>query len=741
MSSDGHLLGARISADGQWRFPETDSVPNRFKQTILHFEDEHFYSHFGLNPVSTAKAFWNNLTTDKRRGGSTISQQVIRLANKNPKRTYWEKLIESFQATRLESKYSKEEILNFYTSHAPFGSNVVGLSAASWRYFGISSDQLTWGQAASLAVLPNAPSLIYPGKNDELLKQKRDALLEKLYQKNIIDETTAELAKEEDLPGKPLTLPDTSPHFTERIRKEQPGVNFVSTIDFQLQQKVNSIVKNHYQSLKQNHIHNMAVLILDNKTRQVLAYIGNTPTDSEHKNYVDIIPKGRSTGSILKPFLYAAMLDTGELMPEILLSDTPANIDGYAPQNFDRKYRGAVPAGEALIHSLNIPAVRMLQEYGLERFNKKLRQLGQKRINKPAGHYGLSVILGGAESSLWDITNAYAGMADLVDSYTSESSAYFPNEFDKPVYAKNDVLEPGEPQLKPSVFGAGAAYTTLNTLRNVNRPIEQANWEIFNNSQPIAWKTGSSFGFKDAWAVGSTSRYSIGVWVGNATGEGRPGLLGIQAAAPVLFDVLAVLPRSDWFKTPYDDLTKVEVCSQSGHPAGVYCEETETQWIPNKGIRTRTCPYHHQVFLDQSEQFQVNSSCYPLSEMKAKNWFSLPPVQEYYYKSHHPEYRSLPSYKSSCLKDGEKLMEFIFPEKNQVIILPKNFEEELNEVVFKLAHSGKNTIVYWYLNGDFAGQTSEFHEISLRPKPGIHILTAIDSQGNEIRQQVEIRKS
>src|SRR5699024_4988301 len=274
MSSDDHLLGARISADGQWRFPETDSVPNRFKQAILHFEDEHFYSHFGLNPVSTAKAFWNNLTTDKRRGGSTISQQVIRLANKNPKRTYWEKLIESFQATRLESKYSKEEILNFYTSHAPFGSNVVGLSAASWRYFGISSDQLTWGQAASLAVLPNAPSLIYPGKNDELLKQKRDALLEKLYQKNIIDETTAELAKEEDLPGKPLTLPDISPHFTERIRKEQPGVNFVSTIDFQLQQKANSIVKNHYQSLKQNHIHNMAVLILDNKTRQILAYIG-----------------------------------------------------------------------------------------------------------------------------------------------------------------------------------------------------------------------------------------------------------------------------------------------------------------------------------------------------------------------------------------------------------------------------------------------------------------------------------
>lgn len=738
-SREGNLLGARIARDQQWRFPEMDTVPHRFKTSVLQFEDAYFYQHPGFNPVSMSKAFWHNLTTEKRRGGSTITQQVIRLAQQNPKRTYWEKLVETFQATRLESKYSKEKILELYASHAPFGSNVVGLPAASWRYFGIPPEDLSWSQAAALAVLPNAPSLIFPGKNEAELKRKRDLLLEKLFQQKAFDQTTYQLALAEPLPSKPLPLPDLSPHFTEKIRKENPEKLWVSSIQYHLQRKVNEIVAQHYATLRQNEIHNLAVLVLDVETRQVLAYVGNSPTDFEHHNFVDVIQKPRSTGSVLKPFLFTAMLDAGEILPHTLVRDIPTTIDGYMPKNFSKDYAGAVSADQALIRSLNVPFVNMLKSYGLERFGKELRNTRQKYIQKPVEYYGLPLILGGAESSLWDVTKAYAGMASTLNHYQSTSSEYFLDEFTEPVYAKDQLANFGKKSHRAPVFGAGAIFHNMEALKQVNRPIGDANWELFDSSQPIAWKTGTSYGFKDAWAVGTTSTYTIGVWVGNASGEGRPGLVGIEAAAPVLFDVLAELPKSAWFKTPYDDLVEAEICKKSGHLAGLYCEETEVQFIPKKGKQTQTCPYHHRVFLDQTESYRVNSSCYALSDMQAKNWFTLPPVQEYYYRQQNPNYRILPVFKQDCLQDGERIMDFIYPKRGESIILPRDFDEEINPVIFKLAHRGLTSRIYWYLDETYLGQTEEFHEISVTPKPGKYLLKAIDQEGNEIRQSIEVK--
>lgn len=739
-SSKGQLLGARIASDGQWRFPAVDSVPYRFKECVLYFEDEYFYEHPGINPISTAKALWANLTTDQRRGGSTITQQIMRLAHHNPKRTYFEKFIESLQATRLEAQFSKDEILRLYASHSPFGGNVVGLETASWRYFGFSASELSWGQAAALAILPNAPSLIFPGKNEKILKTKRDALLKKLFQNKIIDETTYKLALDERLPGKPLRLPDVASHFTEKIREEHPGKRFQATIDYHLQRRINGIVKAHYKVLKQNQIHNMAVLVLDVKTRKVLAYVGNTPTTSENNNYVDIINKPRSTGSILKPFLFAAMLDDGDLLPNALVADIPTNIDGYTPKNYDKQYRGAVPASLALTKSLNVPAVRMLRKYGLQKFYNKLKKLNQPSLSKPANYYGLSLILGGAESSLWAVTNAYAGMASTLNFYNASSDEYRPFEFSEPVFAKDSLFHHGKKQLQSPIFGAGAIYESLNTIKNLNRPSKDENWSFFNDSQSLAWKTGTSYGFKDAWAVGVTPKYAIGVWVGNADGEGRPGLVGIKAAAPVLFDVLPELPQSGWFDKPFDDLIQMKVCKESGYLAGLYCDNTKKEWLPKKGSKTPTCPFHHPIFVTKNEQFRVNSSCYPLSKMKQKNWFALPPVEDYYYARKHPEYRPLPPFKYDCLQDGEKLMAFIYPKPNQAVILPKNFEEKTNDVIFKLAHRGAKTTVYWYLNARYIGKTENFHEIGVTPKPGIYTLTAIDQEGNELQEKVTIKE-
>ena len=738
-SREGFILGARIAEDGQWRFPKMDSIPNRFKQSILLFEDEYFYQHPGFNPIAISKALWQNISTDNRRGGSTLTQQVIRLSRKNKSRNYAEKLIEIFQATRLEARYSKKEILNLYASYAPFGGNVVGLETASWRYYGLPPSELSWGQSASLAVLPNAPSLIFPGKNEELLKKKRDRLLLKLFQKGIIDQTTYELALLERLPGKPMPLPNFAPHFTEKMRRKHKGKKVQSTLDFYLQKKANRIAKINYQNLHQNHINNLAILILDVETREVLAYVGNSPTTKENNNYVDIIDKSRSTGSVLKPFLYASTLDTGELLPNTLVTDIPTVINGYSPKNFNKKFNGAVPASIALSRSLNIPAVRMLREYGLQRFYNKLKKLKFNSIHKSPNYYGLALILGGAESSLWEVTNAYAGMASSLNFFNSSSSEYRTKEFTEPNFLINFEVDLGEINAVPSVFNAGAIYHTLNTLQKVNRPTGEENWSFFNNSQPIAWKTGTSFGFKDAWAVGVTPKYAIGVWVGNADGEGRPGLTGIQTAAPILFDVLNELPNNgDWFDIPFDELIEAEICAKSGYLATVYCDEISENWIPKNGIKTKSCPYHQKVFLDLSENYRVNSSCYPLAEMKQKNWFSLPPFLEHYYAPLHPEYQPLLPFKEGCLQEGETRMEFIYPKRNEEILLPTDFDETVNEVIFKLAHRHPETTVYWYLDSEFIGFTQTFHEISIAPKPGEYILSVVDQDGNELSEKVVI---
>ncbi|MCL6267791.1 penicillin-binding protein 1C [Flagellimonas myxillae] len=738
-SADHVLIGARVAEDGQYRFPEMDSIPTRYEQCVLLFEDEHFYKHPGFNPVSILKAIKHNLTKKSRRGGSTITQQLVRLSRKNKKRTYWEKGIELFMATRLEFKYSKKEILTLYASHTPYGGNVVGLETASWRYFGIPAHELSWGQSASLAVLPNAPSLIFPGKNEGALRAKRNRLLKKLYSREIIDETTYELAIAEPLPQKPLPLPNIAPHLTERIKMEHPGTHVQTSLDRHLQIQVNRLARQHSQRLKGNEIHNLAVLVLDVETRKVLAYVGNAPTSVEHGNSVDIITKNRSTGSTLKPFLFTSMLHEGDLLPHSLVKDVPTVINGYHPENFNKKHSGAVPASLALSRSLNVPAVRLLQQFGLQKFYNKLQKMGLQSLTKPAEHYGLPLILGGAESSLWQVTNAYAATASTLNHYVSNSSTYRPYEFTEARYATNENIDFGESQFEAPLFNAGAVYHTFKSLRDVNRPNGDENWEFFDSSQPIAWKTGTSFGFKDAWAVGVTPKYAIGVWVGNADGEGRPGLTGITAAAPLFFEVLGQLPPSGWFLEPYDDLAALETCKDSGFVASVYCSEVEETLLPEQGERTAVCPYHQRIFLDANATYRVNSSCYPLKDIVPKNWFKLPPIVEYFYANTNPNYEPLPPYLEGCQGGELAKMEFIHPRSNEEILLPKDFGSIAQEVIFKLAHQQKDSTVHWYLDETYVSSTSDFHEIVLPLGEGSYLLTAVDHTGNRIQQNVKVK--
>ena len=731
-SSDGRLLVAHIARDDQWRFPAVDSVPYKYKKCLLQYEDAHFYNHPGFNPVSIVKAFKENISAGKVvRGGSTITQQVIRMA-RNKDRKYYEKFIELIWATRLELRLSKEEVLELYASHAPYGGNVIGLDMASWRYFGRKPHELSWAESATLAVLPNAPGLIYPGKRESKLREKRDALLLKLKEENIIDDMDYELAISESVPTRDFRVPQLAPHLLNRANKQYGTKKIRTTIDYQMQETVNRIVQNHHHILKQNGINNLAMLVLDIENQSVSAYVGNAPTTREHQKDVDIITSPRSTGSVLKPFLYATMLDNGELLPHSLVKDIPTVINGYNTQNFDKNYSGAVPASQALSRSLNVPAVRMLRDHGVTRFYDKLQDLGQSHINRGAGTYGLSLIIGGGESSLWDMSHAYLSMATILKDYTQTSSEYNHNVMDGLHYVINDGDAFAKADLKttPNIYGAGSIYHTFEAMKNVNRPEGEEIWHFFNPNHNMAWKTGTSYGNRDAWAIGVTPRYVIGVWTGNADGEGRAEMTGIKSAAPVLFDLFNRLPQEEWFAPPYDDMIEIDICKNSGYLATPECE-IEKQWIPAVGERYDSCPYHKIIQLDATQSYQVNADCEPVFQMVTKSYFTLPPVMAWYYRRTHPDYEPLPPYRADCESPVEKAMTFIRPNAGTTITLTKNVEGKVNETVFELAHKIPNTTVYWYLDEDYITSTKEFHEIALSAAPGKHMITAVDEDGND----------
>ncbi len=737
-SKEGELLAAKIATDGQWRFPEQDSVPDKFKKCIVYFEDEHFRYHPGFNPVAMVKAIRQNQKAGKVvRGGSTITQQVIRLSRRHKKRSYFEKIIEIILATRLELRHSKNKILELYAAHAPFGGNVVGLEIASWRYFGVQSHQLSWAQSATLAVLPNAPSLIYPGKNQEKLRIKRNNLLKKLFTEKVIDKLTYDLSILEPLPQKPFAVPQIAPHLLQRIALTNNQKRIKTTIEISLQNRVNQIAKNYYNDYKQNEVNNLAVLVIDNQNRNVISYVGNSPTDVFHKKDVDIIGAPRSTGSILKPLLFASMLDVGEILPNTLVPDIPTQISGYSPQNFNLTFDGAVPAQRALSRSLNIPAVLMLQEHGVNNFYELLQKLKLKDIKKQPSHYGLSLILGGAESNLWDLCRTYANLSSTLGYYNKTSGKYRTNEFSELNFKNDFETDFGSQTSQKPILSAGSIFLTYKAMKEVNRPEGDEAWRFYDSSLEIAWKTGTSFGNRDAWAIGTNSRYVVGVWVGNASGEGRPELTGVSSAAPILFDVFNLLPRKKWFQTPTNDLELVETCALSGYLAQDDCPKTK-QFITKNGKKTAVCPFHKLVHLDPTEQFRVNSTCENIDNIVNKKWFVLPPVMEWYYKNSHVDYKPLPPFRADCQALQQANMDFIYPKTNSKIYLTKDFNSNVQPVIFKVACANKDATLFWYIDKQFKGTTQTFHEMQITANSGFHYITVVDEKGNEISRKVEI---
>lgn len=741
----GELLTAAIARDGQWRFPPSAAVPEKFAIALTAYEDKRFRYHPGIDVLSVARAVVQNIREQKIvSGGSTLDMQLIRLSRKGKDRTVFQKAIEAILATRLQFRYSKAEILALYASHAPFGGNVVGLEAACWRYFGREPEGLSWAEAALLAVLPNAPALIHPGKNRDRLLRKRNQLLQRLRDTEVIDAFTYDLAISEPIPDEPLALPRMARHLVTRAIKDgRDQQKIKSTIHMALQERVEQILDDHHQRLTGNQIFNACAIVLDVETGNVLAYVGNVNTTAAHGRDVDVIAAPRSTGSILKPFLYAAMLDDGRMLPKTLLPDVPTVINGFAPKNFTKEYDGVVPADKALIRSLNVPAVHMLRDYRYERFYELLKNTGMRSLSQPADHYGLALILGGAEGTLWDITGMYASMARTLNHYFKYpgKNRYTKSDFHAPVYTKQEM--PAETVGESSWLSAAAIYETMDALKEVYRPGEETGWRFFRNTKKIAWKTGTSFGFRDGWAVGVTPYYAVGVWIGNADGEGRPGLTGTETAAPVMFDIFSQLAHpvgsQSWFRQPLPEMEQVKLCTKSGQRAGDYCELTESRWIARSGLASGTCSYHQRIHLSANRKFRVHTGCESLNNMVHENRFVLPPVQEYYYKSRNLSYKSLPPFRADCeTASAVANMDLVYPKPNTRIFIPRELDGQPGSTIFELAHRNPATTVYWHLDGEFIGETKRIHHMALNPTEGMHVITLVDDSGETLQRSFEI---
>jgi len=741
-SKNGELLSAKIADDGQWRFPEGEVVPEKFATCIRLFEDEYFHYHPGVNPFSIFRAAKQNWEAGEIvSGGSTISMQVVRLARKNKPRTFWQKTIELLWAFRLELLYSKAEIMQLYAAHAPFGGNVVGLEAASWRYYQRSPEKLSWAESATLAVLPNAPALIFPGRNQDALLQKRNRLLQKLSDKGIIDSMEVELAKSESLPGLVNALPRTSIHLLNRALKEgKKGERIQTTIDKEIQQQLNDLVHQKYLQLRQNKIHNLAVLVIDNAANEVLAYVGNTNgTENDHGHRVDVITAKRSTGSLLKPFLYGLAWEDGLILPNSLLPDIPTQFGGYSPKNFVKTYDGAVPASKALIRSLNVPAVRLLRQYGLERFYDQLKEFPFPSINLGANHYGLSIILGGAEASLWEMCSAYKGLSENLVQIIERDYKYSKSDYDFPIWDRNQKPDlSNEALIDRTPIKAAATWQIMEKLKELNRPGQEEGWESFVDRRKIAWKTGTSFGLRDAWAIGVCPEYTVGVWVGNADGEGRPGLTGIKVAAPILFETFGLLGESSWYEAPHDELYAIEVCQSSGFRLGNNCLRADTVLIGQSGKSAPICSYHQRVQLNQEKTKRVNSSCYSVADMKDTSFFVIPPLMEWYYRKKEPTYQLLPPWHSACQHKMDSPMQLISPEHADQVLIPFELGGKQGKLVVEVAHRNPNAVIYWHLNDNYLGESTGIHSKSIQPKIGEHTLSLIDDEGNVFVKAIEV---
>lgn len=728
-SKEGILLSATISPEQQWCFPMDEEIPQKLTDCIITYEDEYFSYHPGINPIAITKAMIENIKAGKTiRGASTIPMQVMRMKNKHAHRNWYNKIKETIGAIKYSLTHRDKTILREWCEIAPFGGNTIGIKAASLRYFGRSVDKLSWSEYALLAVMPNGPSSANLTKNRHILQQKRDFLLKKLHGKGHFDASELELYLGEELPIETKAIPQNAYHALLFLAKKHPHQSvFRSTIPHDIQIRLEELLERESSFLKLDDIRNIAAVVIDVKTNQLIAYQGNVLASNGKFSYVDVAQAPRSYGSLLKPLLYAHTLETAQLLPNEFVADIPTSIGDFQPENFDKKYRGAVPFEEMLIQSLNVPSVRVLNTVGMQSFYGLVKQLDIAFLNKGADHYGLSIILGGGESSLWDLGRIYKGLAQ---NYRGEIDPFRPTQC--------LIDEPNIESKSKFSFSAGTMDHLVKAMSDLTRPREEKSWQMYGTDYKIAWKTGTSYGHKDAWAIGFNGKYMVAIWVGNEGGEGRFDLTGITKAAPVMFKVFNLLPDNQWFEMPpqYAKKEIITVCKESGKIAGPLCKKTHKITTDRTSYKYQPCQYHQEIMVNQDGHI-VSENCKTTTIIK-DTIFVLPSYMEYYYKNANMNYKGLPAQDPSC-PSASSACKIIYPYDGLKIFLPKESVDKQNDLIAKAYHREKGAKLYWFLDEDYKTETTiSPHDCLLKISIGKHTLTITDQWGNKDKISFEI---
>jgi penicillin-binding protein 1C len=725
----GEILHAFLSTDEKWRmFVELNEISPMLRKAILAKEDKYFNYHFGVNPVSIFRAAFNNITKNRRTSGaSTITMQVVRMLNPD-KRTYLNKISEILRAIQLEIFYSKDEILQLYLNLVPYGSNIEGIKSASYLYFQKSPDRLSLAEVTTLAIIPNRPTSLQLGMKNPLIVEERNKWLKRFQQAQVFDSQLINDALHEPLTVFRHDAPKDAPHLSIRLKKQFANNAIIhSSVSKATQIKVEQMVANYVNRTRAMNINNAAVLVINNETMQVEAYIGSAGfNDKLDGGQVDGVQAIRSPGSALKPLLYATAFDKGIITPKNIINDVPTNFNGFEPENFDRKFNGKVSVEFALANSLNIPAVKVVKDLGKTILIEQLKKADFQTVKKHEKDLGLSIVLGGCGVTLEEMTQLYAAFANDGN------------------WQKTEMLDDKLTERKvrnTSIISPSATYLITEILAQIKRPDLPNNFDYTYRLPKIAWKTGTSFGRRDAWSIGYNKKYTVGVWVGNFSGEGVPELSGAEIATPLLFQLFNTLDynaSNEWFIQPKDVVSR-QVCAESGDLPSEYCNNKILDYSIKNISHTRKCTHLKKLNVNLSESMSYCMQCLPVEAYKEKLYNNLSPELISFYELKHILYEKIPLHNPNCTR-------FFKTDNNAPMITNPNHGSEyflsVNDThQLQLACQTANDVreVYWYINDHLLKKTSANKPVFFTPSLGKLKISCTDDKGRSSSISVMIK--
>jgi penicillin-binding protein 1C len=722
---NGQFLHAFLTDDGAWRLRTSPhEIPERLKRILIEKEDKYFYYHPGVNPFALARAAFQNIGAGTRKSGaSTITMQIARMLERK-ERTYINKLIEMVHALQLELRYSKNELLELYLSMVPLGGNIEGLKSASLIYYQTPPERLNIAQLFDLILIPNDPNALQPDKNPErlLADRKRRALpwiARGFFTKEdsiVLWQTDARAARKQ--------LPRRAPHFALRLQSLQRDSSHVrSSLDLTIQKTAEMLLSNHVRRWKQFDVHNGAVFILDNVTKEVVAYVGSADfNDSTARGQVDAVKAISSPGSTLKPFLFAMQMERGMLTPRTRMIDTPYDIDGYIAENYDGTYSGLVFAEDALRRSLNVPFIRLLRDVRVEPFVEFAAQVGFASLQSQKDQLGLSVVLGGCGVSLEELVGAYATFAS------------------GGVYAPPSFVHQAKPARGTArqVFSSSTAFMVTDILSSLDRPDLPNNFESAKSLPKIAFKTGTSYGRRDAWMIGYSSEYTAGVWIGNVTRKGSPELVGSKAAAPLVIDIFnAISKRHQKIILPRPkDVGIREVCANSGLLPTPRCHHRVDDLYSISRSTTRRCEVETELLVSRDGAMSFCPSCVGTRQYRTVQQSVFPAELASFWTTAGVSVPKAPPHNPGCVQMfagdaptivglANEMTYYLVPTKQQ-LALQANAGLDVRELM-------------WYVNETLFGRTKAGEKLFVSLAEGTHTLTCLDDKGRMSAVQIKVK--